>query len=392
VLLTSATLALALMAIVGVMGITTFLFEVVVNRVVSAFDIEWIVAPLQRSDDGSIVNWEAVSQWDLETMRLAPELITELEQLTAGRARLVRVPEVVLPELAVMSGLPSIVGDPAEIRAAGFFSFSEGNWETAQPLMEAGCGLLLTPRMAHQHGVGLGDTLVLPGVSGPVTCTVAGLGTSIFMGSSIVSKVAGPAFGLEPGHVFMVVVQPLPGTEKVALRADLESFLQPYPGNSIIDVEPFFEDASAMVGTLQSMLNGMLLLALAAAGLGIVNTTMISVAERRRELGLLRAVGATRRQVLAVITGEAALLGFVGGAVGWVGGLGLTLIFILVNGASMYGFSDLPLWSSAWMSIGPALVTGILGLAFTPLISAAAAWIPARAFGRRGPVELIRRE
>ena len=262
VLLTTATLALALMAIVGVMGITTFLFKVVMNQVISAFNIEWIVAPIERSVDGSIVNWKAVSQWDLETMQLAPELIAELEQRTAGRARLVHVPEVVLPELAVMSGLPSIVGDPAEIRAAGFFSFSEGNWETAQPLMEAGCGLLLTPRMAHQHGVGLGDTLVLSGVSGPVTCTVAGLGTSIFMGSSIVSKAAGPAFGLEPGHVFMVVVQPLPGTEKSALRADLESFLKPYLGNSIIDVEPFFEDAAAMVGILQTMLNGMLLLAM----------------------------------------------------------------------------------------------------------------------------------
>jgi predicted lysophospholipase L1 biosynthesis ABC-type transport system permease subunit len=379
-----------LMAIVGVMGITTFLFEVVMNRLITAFDIEWIVAPIERSADGSIVSWEVISRWDMEAMRLSPEFIAGLEHVTAGRSYLVHIPLLDLPELALMSGLPSFVIDPAEVRATGAFAFSEGDWETAQPLMEAGCGLLLTPRMAHQHGVGLGDTLVLPGASGPVTCTVAGLGTSIFMGTSVVSKAAGPAFGLESDHAFFVIVQPLPGTEKTALRADLETFLQSHPGSSLIDVEPFFEDAAAMVDILQTMLNGMLLLAIVAVALGVVNTTMISVAERRRELGLLRIVGATRRQVTAVVTGEAALLGLLGGAVGLIAGLGLTLIFILVNGGNLYGFSDLPLWSSAWMSIAPATVTGLLGIAAAPLICAAAAWIPARTAVRAAPVEMVR--
>jgi putative ABC transport system permease protein len=392
VMLTIVTLAIGLMMIVSVTGITGFSFEVVIAQVLSQYNLEWIIGPLSPSSDGSLVNWEAVSRWDLDTMRLTPEFLADLERLAAGRANLVHIPYVDVPELAIISGLPSLVVDPSELRQAGLFTFTEGDWETAQPIMESGCGLLLMPRMARKHNVWLYDTFTLSGVKGPVTCTVAGLGTSSFMGSSIISAAAGDDLGLDPNRVFFTIVQPLPGVDKEALRADLDALLAEYPANSLIEVDAYFKDVSEMIDSLQVMLNGMLLLAILAAALGVVNTTVMSVAERRRELGLLRAVGAMRRQVTAVVAGEAALMGLIGGGLGLVAGLGLVLIFVAVNGGNMWGLSDLPLWSSAWTSIRPAILNGLIGLVAAPLICAGAAWLPARAILRGSAIETLQVE
>jgi hypothetical protein len=150
VMLTIVTLAIGLTMVVSVTGITTFSFQVVITRLVKNYDIEWVMVPLPSSPDGSLVSWEILSTWN-PAMRLTPECMADLERTVAGRANLVRATSVDLPEIAILSGIPSYVADPAELRRAGLFTFTEGNWEQAQPIMESGCGLLLTPRMARKH-------------------------------------------------------------------------------------------------------------------------------------------------------------------------------------------------------------------------------------------------
>ncbi|MBN1485339.1 MAG: ABC transporter permease [Chloroflexia bacterium] len=389
VVLTVATLATALLAIVAVTGISTFTFEIVITQIASRYDMDWVVMPFEIAEGGPIVDWEILSKWDLSTARIPVEFVADLDRLTAGRARLVHVPEVVVPEIAIMSGMPSFVADPEELSQSGLFTFSAGGWSSARPLMEAGCALLLTPRMARQNGVGLYDTLVLQGVDGPVDCTVAGLGTSSFMGTSIISRAAGDAFGLRPDQLFAIIVLPLPGVDREGLQADLRDLIDRQGGVSLIEVEPFFQDVAAVVDRLQALLNGMLLLAILAAAAGVLNTTLIAVHERRRELGLLRALGATRRQLWAVVVGEAAWMGLLGGLLGLLAGLGLTAIFVLVQGGHMYGLQDLALGPAIGQSLGPALGSGLLGLLAAPLVSAAAAGLAVRATLRREITALL---
>jgi putative ABC transport system permease protein len=83
-------------------------------------------------------------------------------------------------------------------------------------------------------------------------------------------------------------------------------------------------------------------------------------------LGLLRAVGGTRRQVVVVVMGEAGLLGLVGGILGAGAGLGLIAIFILVNGGNMYGLIDLDLGDSLRQSLPTAVTTALVGLIAAP--------------------------
>ena len=82
-------------------------------------------------------------------------------------------------------------------------------------------------------------------------------------------------------------------------------------------------------------------------------------------------------------------MGFIGGGLGLVAGVGLVGIFVGVNVGNMWGVSNLPLWSSAWSSIQPAMLNGTIGLLTAPLFCAGAAWLPARPILHKSTVEMI---
>jgi putative ABC transport system permease protein len=98
----------------------------------------------------------------------------------------------------------------------------------------------------------------------------------------------------------------------------------------------------------------------------VVNTTMMSVTERAREMALLRSLGATRRQVQAVVVGEAALIGVLGGALGLLIGVGIAIILPLTYGGNGFGLPDLDLWGAAAHAAQPALLNGLVGLLAAP--------------------------
>lgn len=117
---------------------------------------------------------------------------------------------------------------------------------------------------------------------------------------------------------------------------------------------------------------------------------MINVTERRRELGLLRVVGASRRQVRNVVVAEAALMGVIGGVFGLVAGAGITIILAVVYGGNTWGFPDLDLWGAAWRSVQLATINGLFGIIVTPIISACAAALPVRTILRSNAIETMR--
>jgi putative ABC transport system permease protein len=78
----------------------------------------------------------------------------------------------------------------------------------------------------------------------------------------------------------------------------------------------------SILKALTAALASIAAISLGVAGLGIMNVMLVSVTERTREIGLLRAIGATQAQVLAVFLIEAALLATIGGSVGLLAGLG----------------------------------------------------------------------
>jgi putative ABC transport system permease protein len=96
----------------------------------------------------------------------------------------------------------------------------------------------------------------------------------------------------------------------------IEAALADYPNVTVNDPADVTRDAQASVDQLLGIVTAMLLLAVIVAVLGIVNTLVLSVVERTRELALLRAVGGTRRQVRTVVRRESVLMAFLGAVTG----------------------------------------------------------------------------
>ena len=128
------------------------------------------------------------------------------------------------------------------------------------------------------------------------------------------------------------------------------------------DVTVITEDAvlaslSSILGTLTLVLAGIAAISLAVAGIGIMNVMLVSVSERKREVGLLKAIGAAPRQILSLFVAEAAALSAAGGVLGLL--LGWAAVAALVA-----WYPDFPARPPAWAVLGAVVVSLAVGVLF----------------------------
>ncbi|MCP5101622.1 MAG: FtsX-like permease family protein, partial [Chloroflexi bacterium] len=385
VTITILTFIVGLVMITSLTGILTFhnkvLFSYLAGDVLT--NDGWELYPFDQTKGA-----QAANELNLDTLGFKADVVADVNALADGRAYVGENYMVLAPEIGSMiPQFPSMILDLQALQNADY-SFVKGDWESALPIMEAGCGLFIPPTVSARHDVTIGDTITLQAIAYPIDCTVAAIGGGGVYPSSYISPAAKDAFGVKRPSTLALF--PFPDTDYAQFEIELQALADQH-GNDAFLIPP--DAALAALDQSSDMLintlNAMLLLAVLAAAMGVINTTMMSVTERRRELGLLRAVGATRRQVTAVITGEAALMGLIGGLIGLFTGVGLTIIFALSMGGQLYGIVDLPLYRAAWQGAQPAVITGILGLILAPLISMGAAWFPARSIVRGTAVDTL---
>jgi len=106
-------------------------------------------------------------------------------------------------------------------------------------------------------------------------------------------------------------------------RGPLNRALAGYPGAQLLDQAGYAKSRGAMLGSLLNLITALLVLAVIIALLGIVNTLALSVVERTRELGLLRALGLRRGQLAQMVAAESVIISGVGAVLGIALGLGL---------------------------------------------------------------------
>jgi putative ABC transport system permease protein len=147
------------------------------------------------------------------------------------------------------------------------------------------------------------------------------------------------------------------------------------------DVTAVTQDAvlstfDSIFGALTVALGAIAAISLTVAGIGIMNVMLVAVSERTREIGLLKALGVTERQVLAVFLVEAAVISVVGGALG----LGIAATGA---GALRLRFPDIPIEPPAWALIASVLVSVGVGILF--------GMMPARRAMRLDPIDALTR-
>ena len=240
--------------------------------------------------------------------------------------------------LKVTSGSSDAVASGAGIAVPDFSNF--------------GGGALSSPGAI---GAGLGDVVILRTLDGqelslPIVAVYEGSLES-FVGNIMNPETFKSVVGEKP--VSQVFVRVEPG-QADAVGQDLEKVLQGYTG---VEVQPG-NFIGQIVGTVFDFLiaavNALLAMSVIVALVGIVNTMTLSIFERRRELGMVRALGMTRQQVGRMVRFEAVLIGLLGTLVGM--GAGILLSWVVISSIAD-GAIDL---SFNWARVGLIFLVGIL--------------------------------
>lgn len=165
-------------------------------------------------------------------------------------------------------------------------------------------------------------------------------------------------------------------------------------GFYVYSLQTALEESNVIFMVIQAVLGGLGGIALLVAGFGIANAMVMSIYERTREIGLMKAVGARNREVLFVFLAEAGCIGLLGGTsgllFGWLGGLLLNLV------ARSYIASMAAQQGAAGVEI-PALVYTppwlmLFSLAFSAFIGIVSGVYPALRATRLDPIQALRYE
>jgi putative ABC transport system permease protein len=255
-------------------------------------------------------------------------------------------------EMAAIRGL--------RMRAGAFLP--EGEWDRGSNVA------VLGSKLASELFPGesaLGKSVRLAGWRLRVIGVAESRGThlGVDLDESIFVPVASAMRMFDVASLFRIMVELVPGADAAAAKAAIRRTL--FERHDEEDFTLITQDA--VVGAVSNIMNvltlalaGIAAVSLGVAGIGIMNVMLVSVAERTREIGLMKALGATPRQVLAVFVTEAALISGAGGA----GGLALGELAVRIADWRLPTFDPrTPLWaaaSAAALSITVGVVFGAL--------------------------------
>ena len=254
--------------------------------------------------------------------------------------------------------------------------------------------------------VDIGDSLTVTINAGlptekNITVTVVG----------VLAEVGGSSFGVGPSDsgVYLTLdtaVDLFESDEVKSIVVQLVSDNEATIDAVTLDIEALFDDEATvtsmtsildtmttMLGTIELLLTGIAGISLLVAGIGIMNIMIVSLMERTREIGILKALGAKGRTVMGVFLTEALLIGIIGGVVGIAAGALLANLFsgIFSGGFSMGGRTTSDL---SFGTITPILTPelALWAMFFGVVVSVVFALYPAWRASKLDPVDALRKE
>ncbi len=242
----------------------------------------------------------------------------------------------------------------------------------------ADSGLLVDQSTAETEGWELGESVELLVANGKSEAvTVGGIyRDNDGLGSVLISMDTYNATGGAQLDRY-VYVNLADDADPATVRADLERVTGAYPVVDLKDTDDFKDEQKGQVQQMLTLINALLVLSVLIAVLGVVNTLALSVIERTRELGLLRAVGMSRRQLRRMVRLESVVISIYGAALGLV--LGSVFGVSLVRALGDMGINTLQV--PAGQLLGFLLLGAVIGVI--------AATFPARRAGRLKVLDAI---
>ncbi|MDQ1010302.1 putative ABC transport system permease protein [Streptomyces sp. V4I23] len=242
---------------------------------------------------------------------------------------------------------------------------------------------------ADKHGLKLGDELRTIAVTGDLTAKISGIASFKVTnpGAAVVYfDTATAQRGLlgKEGQFTQILVTAAPGVADEQLKKNVAAALDaPYRLQTAKEAaDAGREEVGSFLDVMKYAMLGFAGIALLVGIFLIVNTFSMLVAQRTREIGLMRAIGSSRRQVNRSVLVEAVLLGVVGSVAGVAAGVGLAVGLMKLMGAVGMNLSTDDL-TVKW-------TTPAVGLALGIVVTVLAAYVPARRAGKVSPMAALR--
>jgi putative ABC transport system permease protein len=217
---------------------------------------------------------------------------------------------------------------------------------------------------AQKDGLRLGSTVRMTFQGGTVPLEVV----AVYAGGSDLGLpylVTDDTFlkgGLAPLDSLLFVTKD-PGADTATVRAEITKVLKDLPTVTVKDPEGFAAEQRTQVNQFLSFIYGLLALSVVIAALGVVNTLSLSVIERTREVGLLRAVGISRRQLRTMIRLESLAVAVFGAVLGLL--MGTAFGLALVRALKDDGLTKVELpWVTLVAFVLVAALIGVLAAVF----------------------------
>jgi putative ABC transport system permease protein len=185
----------------------------------------------------------------------------------------------------------------------------------------------------------------------------------------------------------MIVVK-LTNSDSATIDAVTEAIKDYYGSDvSVMSSTSMLSTINSIFSIIQLFLVGIAGISLLVAGVGIMNIMLVSMIERTREIGILKALGMKRRTVLSIFIGEAAIIGVLGAVIGIVAGYGLAVVVANIMGSGLLG-------STGGLTLTPVLTPLVLlgAFGFGVGISVLFALYPSLRASKLRPVEALRYE
>jgi putative ABC transport system permease protein len=217
--------------------------------------------------------------------------------------------------------LPVVWGiDPVAIERVWSFDWISGGDDVLTELRLDGA--IVEEQTATSLGVEKGGTIEVTTVEGEqATLRVLGVYRDPMMLNGIAVSTSGYNALFPKPQTFMVVAKAQPGSDIAATQQEIETALASVPTAEVQTTEQYKEGTVDLVNQLLLLIYGLLALSVIISLFGIVNTLVLAVYERTREIGLVRAIGMSRGQVRATVRYESVITSIIGAIMGIVVGI-----------------------------------------------------------------------
>lgn len=256
-----------------------------------------------------------------------------------------------------------------------------GDPVAARDITSKGEGILISNNLALRWNVKMGDKVTIRSPRGDLSLPVVGMldyyrseNGTIFLERELYKQY------WDDTDVDYIFIDVKPGVDRAAFKEKIQAAIAGIQQAFIYTHEEYKEWVTQLIDQLFLMMYMQMVVAVLVASIGLINTMLISVAERKREVGIFRAIGGLRRQVIKMVLLEAVAISMIGFATGIITGV-MNAYFLVNTAAKVVAGFELKL-------MFPYTIAAI-SIPLVVIIAIISAWIPARRAAHLNVVEAI---